>query len=235
MSKVVVIDSSISDSRLMSSLLMRRGYEVVCTHSMIDGKKMAIKLMQNTIIVTAMRLSDGNAVDLIKWIKDRGYSIPVIVILDLFNAADIYNVMKNHGAVDIIQRQTLDKMLVETVEGNTPHNLIDVPHNAMFQRTSNIYRKLIDKVERIAHTKLNILIVGESGVGKEPLAEEIHRLSTRSDKPCIRLDASVLHLQDHKHKILYEGIRNKLVKAAGGTVIIAYIIHILMISANRFS
>ena len=223
MTQVIVIESSLSDNKLICRLLERSRYNVVNVHRIADGKEIVMNLTHIALIVTAMRLPDGTAVELIEWLRNRGYANPVIVILDTFNATDIYNVMKNHGAHDIVQRQALNKMLVETVARYSRPNLIEIPHNRFFQRLSTTYRNLLAKVERVAHTNLNILIVGESGVGKEPLAEEIHRRSTRSDKPCVVLDASVLHLQNHKHKILYEGIKNKLVKAAGGTVIIDHI------------
>lgn len=224
MNKILIVDASTSDNRTMSGLLSKAGYDPVVVESIEAGKAELKKLSPISVVVVSMKCKDGTALDLICWTKMRGYTNPIIVIIDRFDASDVYEVLRYHGAVDVIQRKALDKMLVETLRQYS-HNcgIIEKPHNSIFQRRSSIYQNLLSKVERVAHTNLNILIVGESGVGKEPLAEEIHRRSTRSDKPCIILDASVLHLQDHKHKILYEGIRNKLVKAVGGTVIIDHI------------
>ncbi|HWE24561.1 MAG TPA: sigma 54-interacting transcriptional regulator [Myxococcales bacterium] len=48
-------------------------------------------------------------------------------------------------------------------------------------------------VERVAGSDLSILILGETGVGKERMAEELHRLSPRSGKPLMRLNCAALN------------------------------------------
>ena len=224
MNKILIVDDSTSDKRVILGLLTKVGYDSLVVESIEAGKAELKKLSPSSVVMVSMKCKDGMALDLIRWAKMRGYINPIIVIIDRFDASDVYEVLRNHGAVDVIQRPALDKTLVETLRQYS-HNcgVIESPHNSIFHRQSSIYRNLLDKVDKIVHTDLNVLIVGESGVGKEPLAEEIHRRSARNDKPCVILDASVLHLQDHKHKILYEGIRNKLVKAVGGTVIIDHI------------
>lgn len=52
--------------------------------------------------------------------------------------------------------------------------------------------KLFDLVQRVANSDISILILGETGVGKEVLAEAIHRYSPRKDKPCLRLNCAAL-------------------------------------------
>lgn len=222
MNKILIIDTS--DNRIMSGLLAKAGYDPICLVSIEAGKKEAAELPPGAVIVAAMRLPDGTARELINWLKYRGIQNPIVVILETFNAADVYEIMKNHGAVDVVQRAALNKCLVETVEKYASINIVSETYpKALFERRSEAYLNILDKVDKIAHTNLNVLIVGESGVGKEPLAKEIRRRSTRSDKPCIILDMSVLHLQNHGKKILYDSIRTRLMKAAGGTVIIDHI------------
>lgn len=53
-------------------------------------------------------------------------------------------------------------------------------------------RQILDTVERVAPTDANILILGENGTGKDVLAREIHRLSTRRDKPFVTADLGAL-------------------------------------------
>lgn len=52
--------------------------------------------------------------------------------------------------------------------------------------------KLFDLVQRIAHSDISILVLGETGVGKEVLAETVHRYSPRKDKPFLRLNCAAL-------------------------------------------
>ena len=48
-------------------------------------------------------------------------------------------------------------------------------------------QKVFDMIRRVADTKASVLITGESGVGKELIANAIHNLSSRKDKPMIRV------------------------------------------------
>lgn len=57
MNKVLIVDASGSDGRLMSGLLTRAGYDPVVTESIEAGKVEAAKLPLGAVIVTAMRLS----------------------------------------------------------------------------------------------------------------------------------------------------------------------------------
>lgn len=47
--------------------------------------------------------------------KEEGYRFPVIAVVDNLNAAELLSVMRDGGAVDVVQRPAIDKQLVETV------------------------------------------------------------------------------------------------------------------------
>lgn len=221
MDKILIVDSSASNCRVISSLLLRAGYDPVCVECIEAGKTEATKLPPGAVIVTAMRLKDATAIEFIDWLKTVGLHHLVIVILDNFSATEIYNVMRGHGAVDIIQRPALDKMLIETVRLYAHDNIIfSSPQKTIFPRQSKKYRFLLNRIEKVAQINLNILISGECGVGKEPVAEEIYRQSTRSHQPCVIFNAGVLHHQYPDSKTLYNSLKQRLKKIAGGTVII---------------
>lgn len=80
MNKVLIIDASESDGRIMSGLLTRAGYDPVVTESIEAGKVEAAKLPPGAVIVSAMRLSDGTAREFINWLKKENYGFPVIAI-----------------------------------------------------------------------------------------------------------------------------------------------------------
>ena len=74
MNKVLIIDASPTDGRIMSGLLTRAGYEPVVAESIEAGKVEAAKLPPGAVIVTAMRLPDGSVRELINWLKTEGFS-----------------------------------------------------------------------------------------------------------------------------------------------------------------
>ena len=77
MNKVLIIDASPTDGRIMSGLLTRAGYEPVVEESIKAGKVEAAKLPPGAVIVTAMRLPDGTARELINWLKTKNGSADV--------------------------------------------------------------------------------------------------------------------------------------------------------------
>ena len=61
MNKILIVDASVSDGRIMSGLLTRSGYDPIGVDSIEAGKVEAAKLPPGAVIVTAMRLPDGTA------------------------------------------------------------------------------------------------------------------------------------------------------------------------------
>jgi DNA-binding NtrC family response regulator len=82
-------------------------------------------------------------------------------------------------------------------------------------------RELYRLAERIAPSRIHVLVVGETGVGKEVLAEELHRRSGRADRPMRRIDCAALPA-DRAATVLFgdDGTEGALVASRGGTVLL---------------
>lgn len=226
MNKVLIIDASESDGRIMSGLLTRTGYAPLCTKSIEAGKVEAAKLPPGAVIVTAMRLSDGTARDLINWLKKGGYGFPVIAIVENLNNADVLGIMRDGGAVDIIQRPAIDKQLVETVgKYAKPEHIVLTLDNQLMPRVSEAWQKIDEKIKAIAATNANAIIFGECGTGKEQVAHQIYLHSSREQKPHTVVEAGGAalvgkHNPDNERSEIYNRIEGYFHNAAGGTIII---------------
>ena len=82
MNKILIVDASESDRRLMSSLLTRVGYEPIAVDTMEAAKEEVAKLPSGAVVVTAMKFAGGTAQELVNWQKREGYKFPVIAIVD---------------------------------------------------------------------------------------------------------------------------------------------------------
>lgn len=183
MNQILIVDASASDMRIMSGLLTRAGYDPVVAESIEAGKVEAAKLPPGAVIVTAMRLSDGTARELINWLKTEGFGFPVIAIVENLDPLDIVNVMSG-GATDIIQRRAIDKQLVETVEKYAkPEHVVLTLDNQLLPRNSEAWQTIEEKAKAIAATNANAIIFGECGSGKEQVAHQIYLNSSREQKP----------------------------------------------------
>ena len=85
MNKVLIVDASESDRRLMSGLLVKHGYEPIDVGSMEAAKETVAKLPPGAVVVSAMKFAHGNAQELVNWQKREGYKFPVIAVVEVFS------------------------------------------------------------------------------------------------------------------------------------------------------
>lgn len=226
MNKVLIVDASASDGRIMAGLLIRAGYDPVVTDCIEAGKVEAAKLPPGAVIVTAMRLPDGTARELIDWLKAEGYKFPVIAIVENLNGMDVAEVMRGGGAVDIIQRPAIDKQLVETVgKYSKAEHIVLTLDNQLLPRKSEEWQMIEEKIKAIAATNANAIIFGECGSGKEQVAHQIYLNSSREQKPITIVDAGGAalvgrHNPENERSEIYNRIEGYFHKSAGGTIII---------------
>ena len=173
-----------------------------------------------------MKFVRGTAQELINWQKTEGYGFPVVAIVDNLNPLDIADVMKDGGAVNIIQRPAMDKQLVETVGRYArPGRTMLLLPDELIPRQSEAFAVIERAIRNIAATDVNAVIFGECGSGKEQIAKEIYRLSSRSQKPCTVIEAGGAALVgSHDPANLRSEVLNRMEgyfkKADGGTIII---------------
>lgn len=226
MNKILIVDASASDCRVMSSLLSRAGYDPIGVDSIEAGKVEAAKLPPGAVIVTAMRLPDGTAKEFINWLKTEGYKFPVIAIVDNLGNMDAIDVMRGGGATDIIQRPAIDKQLVETVgQYARPEHIVLTLDNQLLPRKSESWQMIEEKIKAIAATNANAIIFGECGSGKEQVAHQIYLNSSREQKPITVVDAGGAalvgrHNPENERSEIYNRIEGYFHKSAGGTIII---------------
>lgn len=226
MNKILIVDTSVSDNRVMSSLLSRAGYDPISREGIEAGKVEIEKLPPGAVIVVAAKLRDGTAKELINWMKIEGYKFPVITIVDHLNPIELIELMQDWGSVNVIQRAAIDKQLLETVAKYVkPENIMFIMGNDIIPRQSENFRGIEQSIKKIAVTNANTIIFGEIGMGREQVARKIYEYSSRSQKPIIVIEAgSVPHIGKHdptsELSETYNRIKGYFINADGGTIIL---------------
>ena len=75
--------------------------------------------------------------------------------------------------------------------GHSDKAMPQPPSIAIVTRSEAI-RQILARAETIARSDTSVLIVGETGAGKELVADYIHRVSTRSERPFIKISLSAM-------------------------------------------
>ena len=102
MNKVLIVDASSSDNRIMAGLLTKVGYDPITAEDFDAAKEAVAKLPPGAVVVAAMKFTRGTAQELINWQKREGYKFPVIAIVENLNPSDLLAVMQDGGAVNVI-------------------------------------------------------------------------------------------------------------------------------------
>jgi two-component system response regulator AtoC len=110
------------------------------------------------------------------------------------------------------------------------------PENGIFIYSSDKMHRVKEIIDQVANTDVTVLILGESGVGKEVVARSIHRNSFRGDKPFVKVNCAALpqellesELFGYERGAFTGAYRQKLGKfelANGGTVFLDEIVEI---------
>lgn len=226
MNKVLIVDASESDRRLMSGLLTRAGYEPIAVENMEAAKEEVAKLPPGAVIVADYKLPDGSAKELVNWQKGEGFSFPVIAIVNNLNGPDLLDVLSDGGAVNVIQRAAIDKQLKEIVRKYAkPETVVLQLGNSLIPRRSKAFLEIEQSIGRVSATNANCIIFGESGMGKEQIARQIYLQSSRMQKPLIVLEAGGAalvgrHNPKSDRSEMYNRIEGYFQGAKGGTLVI---------------
>ena len=226
MNKILIVDASESDRRLMSGLLVKHGYETITLDTMEAAKQEVTTLSPGAVIVSAMKFRGGTARELINWLKAEEYKFPVLAVVDNLIPMEIIDVMCDWGAVNIIQRPAISKQLIEQVKKYvTPEKVLFALHHNLIPRRSDNFREIEHCIGKIASTNANTIIFGEMGMGKEQVAMEIYENSSRTSKPITIIEAGGAalvgnHDPSSERSEMYNRIKGYFAKADGGTIIL---------------
>ena len=193
MNKILIVEASQSDRRLILGLLVKHGYEPIAVDNMEAAKDEVVKLPPGAVVVAAMKFTGGTAQELINWQKREGYKFPVIAVMDNLNPLEIADVMKDGGAVNIIQRPAIDKQLVETVgKYARSENSVLVLADGLIPRKSKTFSDILETVKTIAATNANVIVFGESGTGKSATVKHLLTLPGMEELRLIEADKADL-------------------------------------------
>ena len=176
---LIVEDDDVQRSLLAEILKENSFYPLTASTA-----EQAIKIVEEKnphLVVTDVRLPGMDGISFLKKVKEKSPDIEVLVITAFSNVEDAVEAIK-HGAFHYITKPFSPEVLIQLLK--------KACQLVSFKRGSSqeiIYRshkmkEVLEKAKLFARTDAPVLILGESGVGKELIAKFVHRYSERCGK-----------------------------------------------------
>ncbi len=240
MARILVVDDKEMMRDSLDAILTRAGHNV----STVDSAVKALERIKNIsfeVIVSDLKMPEMDGLGFLDELKKQGSEVPVVMMTAYASVATAVDAMRK-GAMDYIQKPFEADELIILVERALENKRI-IKENEAYQTNardwqrgrelignSPVMLKVMEKVERVAHTSSTVLIRGESGTGKEMIARALHAQSPRTNKPllcvnCAALSSSLLESELFGHeKGAFTGAdqvrKGRFELAEGGTLLL---------------
>jgi DNA-binding NtrC family response regulator len=201
-STILVADDEKNIREGLAEALALEGYATMVA---ADGEQ-ALRVVDSSevdLVITDLKMPKVTGGEVLRAVAGRYPGIPVIVLTGHGTIEDAVSAMRS-GAFDFVTKPVnldhltlLVKRALESRELARKNRELETEvasqrrESAMIGKSPGM-KRVLELVRRVAPTRASVLVTGESGVGKELVADAIHALSPRSDGPLIKVHCAAL-------------------------------------------
>jgi two-component system NtrC family response regulator len=197
---ILIIDDESKIRTLLSRILELEGYHVLQAATAKEGIKL-LKANEVMVVVSDVKLPDANGVELVATLKKIQPHIEVINLTAFGTITDGVTAMRN-GAFDYITKGDDNDKIIPLVYKAMEKAKLQLRVFALEKKvgikhsfesiigSSPAIKEAIALAQKVAVTDATVLLLGETGTGKEVFAQAIHQGSARKLKPFVALNCS---------------------------------------------
>ncbi len=185
-SAVLVVEDDYSLREALCDTLSLAGIPV---KAVADGNEAlkAIETSEFSMVVSDVHMPDLDGHGLMQLLKERHPNLPVVLMTAYGNVEKAVQAMRE-GAADYLVKPFEAEVLVNMV--NRYLNQVEASGAVVAEDPKTL--KMIALAERVAATDVTVMLNGESGVGKEVVAQHIHRSSPRACSPFVAINCAAI-------------------------------------------
>jgi DNA-binding NtrC family response regulator len=195
---VLVVDDDPSLCEALRSLIRSVGLDArtfTSAHDFLTRKRPDVP----SCLVLDVHLPDLSGLDLQQELVKANVQIPIVFLTGQGDIPTSVRAMKA-GALEFLTKPFDDNDLLDAVrqgiahDRRSRHQRRDVPHHKFEEiiGASAAIKEVLKQVEVVAPTNSTVLIQGETGTGKELIARAVHNLSSRSNRPFVKLNCAAI-------------------------------------------
>jgi DNA-binding NtrC family response regulator len=202
--RILLVDDDEPSCRLVTAIFRVEGIDVMSAHDGVSGMA-AVLREQPDVVLLDLHMPQMHGMAVLERLKDEAAAIPIVVLTGSHDVKDAVRAIKL-GAFDyltkpidreqvvVVVRRALEaramKEELQELRRRVGHEAAEDLASRMGQ--SRAIRELVEQVTLVAASNFTVLILGETGTGKELVAQALHALSDRRRRPFVALDCGAI-------------------------------------------
>lgn len=195
--RILIVDDDPGQRSLLNSFLKSQGFET----SVVDSGERALEALRTgnfSMMISDVRMPGLSGLETLRAARKEHITVPVLLVTAFTDIRDAVAAMRD-GAVNYLAKPIdLDELLVSVQHATGISKLVplryseDKPLPDYVVARSPLMMAVYRDASLIAPSETRVFISGESGVGKEVLADVIHAWSSRSAGPMVKVNCAAI-------------------------------------------
>lgn len=199
MRKILVVDDEANMRLVLKTMLKKEGYEVETAENGLEARGI-LERDKIAVVVTDLKMPKLDGMGLLERVAEDHPSTPVILITAHGTVATAVDAMKK-GAFDYITKPFDQDELKRVIQKALKTRVLNEEELVFSPGEIDRYGivgsskpmlEIYEAVRRVAPTMTTVLLTGETGTGKELIAQAIHRNSPRRENPFIKINCAAI-------------------------------------------
>lgn len=202
---LLVVDDEKNIRQGLAKSLALDGYQVYTAEDGGEAMKVMVKA-EIDLVITDLRMPRVSGEELLKKVSSSYPTVPVIILTGHGTVENAVDAMRD-GAYDFLTKPlNLDRLSLLVKRALSSRELV-IKHRELQEEVrklenrksrssiigkSSAMQRVFELIQQVASTRASVLITGESGVGKEMVADAIHQESQRAEKPFVKVHCAAL-------------------------------------------
>jgi two-component system, NtrC family, response regulator HydG len=200
--KILVVDDEIGIRQSLKKILEKEGFEVMTASNGEEAFKV-IRGGDIDLLISDIRMAGMDGLELLKVCKSVSPYTEVIMITGYASVDTAVDSMKQ-GAYDYITKpfkkadilkavgKAIEKQILTMDNVKMKERIEAIESAPLIETASPKMKKLVEIVHQVAPSQATVLIMGGSGTGKEVIADMIHKLSPRAERPMVKVNCAAI-------------------------------------------
>lgn len=205
--RILIVEDDRSFGSMLQKWFDRNGFSATLCSGMMAAQEALSQSEPYQIVLSDLRLPDGDGIMLLNWLKEKHLSVPVIIMTGYGEVQTAVSAIKL-GAFDFLEKPINPDILTKKIEAAFDGRQENISPPArqterkpykedkqFVKGRSPFSAQMYTHIDLVAPTQIAVMVIGESGTGKEHVARLIHTRSNRANGPFVAVDCGSLSIE----------------------------------------